>query len=70
MEFIDYDHDGRRSEFYLKTDTLPCGKSVGVVVGVSRSNQKLHIFGTVSKPTQHLLLQKGIWEALSRLAVR
>ncbi len=21
MDFIDYDHDGRRSEFYLKTDT-------------------------------------------------
>jgi hypothetical protein len=25
MDFIDYDHDGQRSEFYLKTDTLPCG---------------------------------------------
>ena len=66
MDFVDYDHDGNRSEFYLKTDTLPCGKNVGVVVGISRSNQKLHVFGTGSKPTQPLLLQKHIWEALSR----
>ncbi len=66
MDFVDYDHDGRRSEFYLKTDTAPCGKSVGVVVGVSRSNPKLHVFGTASEPTKPLLLQKHIWQAFSR----
>jgi hypothetical protein len=65
MDFIDYDHDGNRSEFYLKTDTGPCGRNVGVVVGISRSDQKLHAFGTVSKPTQPLVLQKRVWEALS-----
>ncbi|MGA2588929.1 MAG: hypothetical protein ABSH32_03355 [Bryobacteraceae bacterium] len=66
MEFIDYDHDGQRSEFFLQTDTLPCGKRLGVVVGVSNSNQKLHVFGTATKPTEGLLLEKGAWEALSR----
>jgi len=65
MDFIDYDHDGNRSEFYLKTDTLPCGKNVGVVVGVSRSDKQLHIFGTALKPTQPLLLQRTIWDTLS-----
>lgn len=65
MDFLDYDHDGQRSEFYLKTETAPCGKSVGVVVGVSRSNPKLHVFGTASEPTKPLLLQKHIWQALS-----
>ncbi|HWF08491.1 MAG TPA: hypothetical protein VG297_08500 [Bryobacteraceae bacterium] len=66
MDFADYDHDGRRTEFYLKTDTLPCGKNVGVVVGMSKSNPRLHVFGSVYKPNEPLVLQKHVWEALSR----
>jgi hypothetical protein len=66
MNFIDHDHDGHRSEFFLQTDTLPCGKRVGVVVGVSTSNKKLHVFGTATKPTKALMLQEHIWKALSR----
>jgi hypothetical protein len=65
MDFIDYDHDGQRSEFFLQTITLPCGKRLGVVVGVSSSNQKLHAFGTATKPVEDLVLQKDIWEAFS-----
>jgi hypothetical protein len=65
MDFIDYDHDGQRSEFFLQTSTLPCGKRLGVVVGVSGSNQKLHAFGTATKPAEDLVLQKDIWEAFS-----
>ena len=52
MNFVDYDHDGNRSEFYLKTDTLPCGKNLGVVIGVSQFNDKLHVFGTLSRPAE------------------
>jgi hypothetical protein len=68
MNFRDYDHDGRSSEFYLKTDTAPCGRSVGVIIGISRSNPKLHAFGTVSQPDTALVLQKHIWEALADAA--
>ncbi len=64
MQLIDYDHDGNATEFYLKTDTLPCGVSDGVVIGVSRSNRKLHMFSSVSKPNQPLLLQRRVWTAL------
>ena len=66
MNFIDYDHDGNRSEFYLKTDTAPCGKSKGVVVGISELDPKLHVFTVISKPAEPLVLQKEMWEALSR----
>jgi len=64
MHFADYDHDGYATEFYLQTEALPCGKSMGVVIGVSKNNPKLHVFGTASKPTKPLYLQKEEWEAL------
>jgi hypothetical protein len=64
MHFGDYDHDGRQAEFYLQTETLPCGKSTGVVIGVSRSNPRLHVFASASNPTEPLYLQRREWEAL------
>ncbi len=64
MNFADYDHDGKRTEFYLQTEVAPCGKSVGVVIGLSTDNPRLHVFGTVSNPGKPLYLQKREWEAL------
>jgi hypothetical protein len=64
MHFADYDHDGKRTEFYLQTEAAPCGKSVGVVIGVSTSNPRLHVFGTASNPSKPLYLQRHEWEAL------
>jgi hypothetical protein len=64
MNFADYDHDGKRTEFYLQTEAAPCGKSVGVVIGLSTDNPRLHVFGTVSNPGKPLYLQKREWEAL------
>lgn len=64
MHFADYDHDGRQTEFYLQTDAVSCGKSVGVVIGLSKDNPRLHVFGTVSRPDKPLYLQKHEWEAL------
>ena len=64
MHFADYDHDGRASEFYIQTEALPCGKSFGVVIGLSNSNPRLHVFGTASNPNKSLYLQKREWEAL------
>ncbi len=64
MRFGDYDHDGGATEFYLQTEALPCGKSYGVAIGVSKRNPRLHAFGTASKPAEPLYLQKREWEAL------
>lgn len=64
MHFADYDHDGKQTEFYLQTEAAPCGKSLGVVVGLSAYNPKLHVFGTVPSPGKPLYLQEREWEAL------
>ena len=64
MNFHDYDHNGSKNEFYLQTEAKPCGRSFGVVIGVSKANPRLHALGTVSKPDKPLYLQKRIWEAL------
>jgi hypothetical protein len=64
MHFADYDHDGKATEFYLQTESLPCGKSIGVVIGISRREPKLHVFTTTSNPGKPLYLQKREWEAL------
>ena len=64
MNFADYDHDGKETEFYLQTEALPCGKSFGVVIGLSTYNPRLHVFGTVSNPEKPLYLQKRECEAL------
>jgi hypothetical protein len=66
MDFKDYNHDGQTTEFYLQTETLPCGKSTGVVVGVSKNNPVLHVFGAARNPVQPLIMQKFEWEALGQ----
>lgn len=64
MHLEDYDHDGNKSEFYLQTESAPCGKSVGVVVGLSTNNPRLHVFGTVANPSKPLYMQRREWQAL------
>jgi hypothetical protein len=64
MRIADYDHDGQSQEFYLQTEALPCGKSTGIVVGLSQTNPRLHVFGTVMHPSKPLILQKREWQAL------
>lgn len=66
MQFADYDHDGHATEFYLQTESAPCGKSVGIVVGVSANNPRLHAFSSISSPTRPLYLQRREWEALRK----
>jgi len=50
MNFADYDHDGQATEFFLQTESLPCGKRAGIVVGLSRINEHLHGFGSFRNP--------------------
>lgn len=64
MQFADYDHDGSATEFYLQTDSAPCGKSIGVVIGISKANPRLHAFVTASEPSKVIYMQRREWEAL------
>jgi hypothetical protein len=64
MNFGDYDHDGQRTEFFLQTEALPCGKSFGVVIGISKINGKLHAFSSSGNPERPLYLQRREWNAL------
>jgi hypothetical protein len=64
MHLADYDHDGGSTEFYLQLEAPPCGKSLGVVIGISKTNLRLHVFGTASAPNNPLYMQKHEWEAL------
>jgi len=64
MKLADYDHDGAAAEFFLQTDAEPCGKRMGMVVGLSRGNRRLHAFGSAEKPEAPLVLLREAWEAL------
>ena len=64
MALGDYNHDGQATEFFLQTETQPCGKQYGVVIGVSARNPRLHVFGSVRKPEQPLELQRHQWSEL------
>ncbi len=64
MLFADYDHDGWETEFYLQTGTEHCGRNVGIVVGVSRSNPRLHALGPAGPSGAHLYLPRQAWRTL------
>ena len=64
MHLADYDHDGLPNDFYLQTEARPCGKSFGIVIGISKRNPRLHALGTASNPGHPLYMQKDEWEAL------
>jgi len=66
MNFKDYDHDGRSTEFLLHVATEPRGSQYGVVVGVSRNNPQLHVFSGVKKQKDPLILQLRLWESLRK----
>lgn len=64
MHFADYDHNGRATEFLFQVGELPCGKRMCVVIGISRNNPRLHVFGSAKHPGKPLVLQEHQWEAL------
>ena len=66
IRFGDYDRDGRASEFLLQVGTLPCGKKMSVIIGISRKKEKLHVFTSVDRPDRPLVLQAWQWEKLRR----
>ncbi len=52
MKFADYDHDGRATEMVLQIGASACGHTPSVVVGISKSNLKLHAFAPKDKPSE------------------
>jgi len=66
MNFKDFDHDGRSTEFLLHIATEPHGWQYSVVVGISRKNPHLHVFSGTKDPKGHLILQPWIWESLRK----
>lgn len=64
MTLGDYAHDGKPTQFVLQVGTEPCGKRISALVGVSHSNQKLHVFGTAEHPERPLFLEASHWESL------
>lgn len=65
MKLGDYDHDGRATELVLQVEASACGHSPSVVVGISKSNPKLHAFATVEKPKEPVTLERpSDWEQL------
>lgn len=64
MSFADYNHDGSSTEFFLQTGAEPCGKIVGIVIGLTPNHPRLHAFGTALNPDRPLAMQKREWEAL------
>lgn len=61
MHFADYNHDGKATEFFLQTSVEPCGKIMGVVVGLGGTHPGLHPFGTATHPEKPLVMQKREW---------
>ena len=68
MRLADYNHDGQASEFLLQVGTRPCGKRALVLVGVSRSNPRLHVFASAEAPNTPLELGSRVWEAVRKSA--
>ena len=66
MRFADYNHDGNSTEFFLQTGVAPCVKTLGIVIGVTPKNPKLHVFGSMTNPGKPLVLRKTEWEALRK----
>ena len=68
MDFVDYDHDGRATEFFLPNDIedVVCSHTSGFIVGISKNNPHLHAFGTASHPDKPLYIQTRDTEALKK----
>src|SRR4029453_17314632 len=64
MDVGDYDHDGWATEFVLPVGGFGCLFQSSVVIGISRRQPKLHVFGTAAHPEEPLTLGRGEWKLL------
>jgi len=63
MQFGDYDHDGRATEFMLLIGSSPCGHNAAVVVGLTRGHPTIGALTSTAHPERPLILESRIWEA-------
>jgi len=66
MTLRDFDHDGRATEFFVQVAAAPCGKRMGIVVGISKDRPTLHVFGSALRPNEPLVLRADHWDAVAR----
>ena len=65
LNIADYDHDGRATEFILQVGAQSCGHEQTIMVGISKNNPSLHVFGSIAHPDSPLTFQRPeIWKAL------
>jgi hypothetical protein len=65
MKIADYDHDARATEMVLQVGASACGHTPTLLVGISKSNPKLHAFASTDKPSEPLTLDHpDDWEKL------
>jgi hypothetical protein len=64
MRIGDYNHDGQASELLLQVGTQGCGRHLMVLVGVSKYNNRLHVFASADAPDVPLELDAQTWEAV------
>jgi hypothetical protein len=67
MPIADNDGDGRTTEFVLVLSCYPMARAKSVLVGVSKRNPHLHVFGTVEQPDKPLILGSPLdWELVKQ----
>ena len=66
MNLADFDHDGQATEFFVQVVSEPCGKRIGVAVGLSRAQPVLHALSSVAHPEEPLTLRLDQWQRLAR----
>jgi hypothetical protein len=64
LEVGDFNHDGWATEFVLQIGTLPCGRRLSVLVGVSPDRPALHPFASAEHPQRPLVLYFDHWQRL------
>lgn len=58
MRLADYDGDGRATELVIALAAGRFSSGDAIVVGISRANPHLHVFGTTEKPSKRLALPR------------
>jgi len=63
MKIGDYNHDGEPTEFPFQIGEV-AGARICVLIGVSKENRRLHLFGTARLPDKPLKMARQHWESL------
>lgn len=62
LDLGDYDHDGRATELALDVGHLVCGHNVSVIVGLTRSQPRLHVLSWADGEPMRMEHGRDAWE--------